>query len=105
MILPFLIASWQLSVLGVTDWGQPFTGPLGDCQVGKPTVLRRPVPVLDAGFDYHHVAGVEQLGGVAGCLVPARPSRDQQDLVAIVVDVPVVAATRFKADVADGKVD
>ena len=57
---------WQGVICLITDRFQPLavgilTGDLYS-QVGKPTVRGSSVPVLDPGWDHHHVAGMEFLG-------------------------------------------
>ena len=80
----------------VLDRFQPFVGGVyaGNfhCQVGKPAVRRGAVPVLHLRGDLHHVAGMELPGGLPPLLVIAPAGGAQQDLPAVVVDVPVVSA-------------
>ena len=66
----------------------------------EPGVPGRAVPVLDFGRDIDYVAGFQRAGGLAPLLIPAAAGCYQKDLTSFVMDVPVVAAPRFKGDVA-----
>ena len=70
--------------------------------MGKPTVLGGPMPVLDFRRDADYIAGVQLLGRLAPLLVVAPTSGTQEDLSAVVVDVPVVPAGGFKGHIGDG---
>ena len=61
------------------------------------------MPVLNPFVDGNHVAGVYLLRWLTFFLVPAFTGSTHDDLETVVVDVPVVPATRFKVDV--GNVD
>lgn len=63
------------------------------------------MPVLDSFVDCDHITGLQQLGGLTLFLVPAFARRDQQNLEAVVVDVPVVPATRFEIDIRHVNID
>ena len=62
----------------------------------------RAVPMLHAFVGYHHVARLQAAGGATVFLIPAFAACNEQDLVAVGVNVPVVAAGGFKADVGNG---
>ena len=74
----------------------------GDGDVAEPAVFLRAVPVLHAFVRYHHVARFQAAGGATVFLIPAFAACNEQDLVAVGVNVPVVAAGGFKADVGNG---
>lgn len=101
---------WQGVICLITDRFQPLavgilTGDLYS-QVGKPTVRGSSVPVLDPGWDHHHVAGMEFLGSSSPGLVVTAPCRTKENLSASrpgMVDMPVVPASGFKGNVPDGK--
>jgi len=59
--------------------------------------------VLHLGRNVDDVARFKRLCGLAFFLVPAAAGRDEKNLTALVVDVPVVAAPGFKGDVRDDK--
>ena len=63
-----------------------------DCQMRKPAVGRRSVPVDHVGCDLHHVAGQQQPCRLAPLLIIASSGRDDQQLPAGMA-VPVVAAS------------
>ena len=66
------------------------------CNVLKPRVLLRTVPVLDTFRNVDNVARIERHGGLAPFLIPAASRQTNQNLPRTVVNVPVVAAARLK---------
>ena len=71
----------------------------------EPAVNLRSVPVLDLGRNLDDVTRPQALGGLAPLLVPTLAINADEHLPApcgSVVDVPVVAATRFEGHVVDG---
>ena len=58
--------------------------------------------MLHAFVGYHYIARLQAAGGAAVFLIPAFAACNEQDLVAVGVNVPVIAAGRFKADVGNG---
>ena len=61
------------------------------------------MPVLGLRRHVHHVAGVELNWLLAPLLVVAAPAHGNENLTGLVMDMPVVAATRLECDV--GNVD
>ena len=65
----------------------------------EPAVRCGAVPVFDLGRNVYNIAGDEQLRGLARFLIVASSCHADKNLPAAgfrVVDVPVVAAARFK---------
>ena len=58
--------------------------------------------MLHAFVRYHRIARFQAAGGATVFLIPAFAACNEQDLVAVGVNVPVVAAGGFKADVVNG---
>ena len=57
------------------------------------------MPVLNTFVNHHDVTWLQQLGRIAFFLVPAFTGSNQQNLLAVVVDVPVVTTAAFKVNV------
>ena len=73
-------------------------------QMGEPAVRRSAVPVLDAGSNVDHIAGVQLLRLFAPFLIVTAPGHADKDLSAAfvrLVDVPVVTAAGFKGYIED----
>ena len=72
-----------------------------NCQVGKPAVGGRTVPVFDSGRNVDDGARKDFLCFLAFLLIPAASVDAYQHLPSAfsgLVDMPVVAASRFKRD-------
>ena len=70
--------------------------------MGKPSVRLRAVPVLHIGWDHNDRPWRQANSGFAFFLIPAAARRADQDLPAAgsrVMNMPVVAAARFKGHV------
>ena len=96
----------QLAVFLIGDRLQPFIGTVhaGDLQgqMGEPAVGSRAVPVLDAGGDVDHVAGMQFPGRLAPLLIVAVSGHAEQHLTAALlglVDMPIVPAARLKGHI------
>lgn len=62
------------------------------------------MPVLDTGSDIHYIARMKLLGFLSPFLIVATTGDTDEDLTTSLVclmDVPVVAAARFKGDIED----
>lgn len=71
----------------------------------EPAVLRCAMPVLHAIMGDDEIARMQLARRLALFLIPALAAGDQQQLEAIVVNVPVVPAAGLEGDVADADVD
>lgn len=69
----------------------------------EPRVLLSAVPMLYALGNVNHVARLKRDGRLAPLLVPTLASHTNKYLACPVVNVPVVAAARFKGHVAHGQ--
>lgn len=69
----------------------------------EPTVGCGAVPVLDADRDGNDSARVKELCGLAPLLIEAFAGNAYKNLLDIVVDVPVVAASGFESDIAESR--
>lgn len=67
--------------------------------MSEPRILGRAVPMLDLRMDTHNSFRLQGLGRLALLLVPTVTGNADQHLATLVVDVPVVAATRLEGDV------
>ena len=70
--------------------------------MGKPAVRSCSMPVLDFRRDAYHIAGVQFPWLAAPFLVVTATRSAQEDLSAVVMDMPVVPAPRLKGDVGNG---
>ena len=97
----------RLSVFSVANWFKPsifiLFGVAFYCQVRKPAVGSRPVPVHHVGSDLHHVAR-QQLPGRPALFLIVAPSADGDQKLTARMDVPVVAASGREGDVRHGDV-
>ncbi len=100
--------SIQRGIFFIRNWLQPFVGGVlawhFNSEVGKPAVLRCTVPMLDTSRDFDHIASFQGLCRLACFLIPALAGGAQKDLPAALIglmNVPVVAAARFKGYIAD----
>ncbi len=69
----------------------------------EPAVGGGTVPVLDTDRDGDDIARVKELCGLAPLLIEAFAGDAYKNLLDIVVDVPVVAASGFESDIAEGR--
>ena len=72
--------------------------------MGEPGIWCGAVPVLDTGWNIHHIAGMQLLRFPAPLLIIASACGHQQDLSAAlcsVMNVPVVPAAGLEGDVPD----
>jgi hypothetical protein len=68
----------------------------------KPAAAGRAVQCLISGGMFTTSPGRSPARGFAPSLIPALPAGDQQNLAALAVDVPVVAASGVKVTLATG---
>ena len=97
---------FQSAILLVADRLQPLVAVAGLSigMVGKvlhPAVFGGTVPVLHTLGNGDDGAGHQRDGFLAPFLIPAATAHANQHLNCTVVNMPVVATTRFKADVAE----
>src|SRR5699024_9417478 len=86
-----LLVGYRFQPLVGTTFCRNFNG-----DMGKPFVPCRTVPVLNLRGNVYHVPGMELSGRLLPFLIPALAIGAQQNLPALMVDMPVVAALRFK---------
>ena len=102
----YLVQLFQRVILLIADRLQPLVAVarLGVGVIGEvlhPAVLGGAVPVLHALGDGDDGAGDQRNGFLAPLLIPATTTHPDQHLHGTVVNMPVVAAARLEADVAE----
>lgn len=93
----------QLFIFLCIDCFQPFIGSALcrhlNSQMGEPTARCRPMPMLHFWRDIDHISRFQLLCRFSPFLIVSPPGSAEQNLTALMVDMPVVPAARFKGDI------
>ena len=76
-----------------------FSLPGGNGDMAEPTVFLRAVPMPDAFVGDNDIARMQRARRLSRLLISARASGDKQNLIAIGMNMPVIATAGFKGDV------
>ena len=76
-----------------------FCLPGSNGDMAEPTVFLRAVPMPDAFVGDNDIARMQRARRLSRLLISARASGDKQNLIAIGMNMPVIATAGFKGDV------